>query len=45
MSKELKITGASGIFVKDNQIYIADTKHARVLVIDGDGNGIHNLKL
>ena len=45
MSKELKITGASGIFVKDNQIYIADTKHARVLVIDGDGNVIHNLKL
>ena len=41
----LNILGASGIFVKNKQIYVADTKNARVLVLDYDGNVIHNLAL
>lgn len=41
----LKILGASGIFVKDEQIFIADTKNARVLVLDIEGNVLHNLSL
>lgn len=31
------IEGAKGIFVKDRNIYIADTEHTRILVIDTDG--------
>ena len=39
------ILGASGIFVKDDLIYIADTKNARVLVINSNGKVMHNLSL
>ncbi|MBO5322250.1 MAG: YIP1 family protein [Clostridia bacterium] len=41
----LSIVGASGIFVKGDKIYIADTKNARILVIDINGNVLHNLTL
>ncbi|MBO5020333.1 MAG: YIP1 family protein [Clostridia bacterium] len=41
----LSIVGASGIFVKDGKIYIADTKNARILVIDNKGTVIHYLTL
>jgi len=41
----LSIVGASGIFVKDEKIYIADTKNARILVIDESGNVLHYLTL
>lgn len=41
----VQILGASGIFVKDDTIYIADTKNARVLVLDIEGNVKHNLSL
>ena len=41
----LNILGATGIFVKNQQIYIADTKNARVLVLDLNGQVIHNLSL
>lgn len=41
----LKIGGATGIFVKDDIIYIADTENKRVLAIDIDGNVVHNLGL
>lgn len=41
----LSITGASGIFVKDGKIYIADTKNARILVINTDGDVLHYLTL
>jgi len=33
----LSILGASGIFVKDEKIYIADTKNARILVMNSKG--------
>ena len=41
----LSITGASGIFVKDAKIYIADTKNARILVINNGGEVLHYLTL
>lgn len=41
----LSIVGASGIFVKNEKIYIADTKNARILVINLQGNVLHNLTL
>lgn len=41
----LSIKGASGILVKDEKIYIADTKNARILVIDINGNVLHYLTL
>lgn len=41
----LSIVGAAGIFVKDNKIYIADTKNERILVLDISGNVIHYLTL
>lgn len=41
----LSITGASGIFVKDQKIYIADTKNARILVINLNGEVLHHLTL
>lgn len=41
----LSIVGASGIFVKDEKIYIADTKNARILVINNEGNVLHYLTL
>lgn len=43
--EKLSIVGASGIFVKDGKIYIADTKNARILVIDNKGEVIHYLTL
>lgn len=36
--EELSIEGASGLFVKDGLIYVADTKGERVLVMDAQGN-------
>ncbi len=44
-NEELSIVGASGIFVKGENIYIADTKNARILVIDISGKVHHNLTL
>ena len=41
----LSIKGASGIFVKGEKIYIADTKNARILVINEAGNVLHYLTL
>ncbi|MBE6727176.1 MAG: hypothetical protein E7562_00845 [Ruminococcaceae bacterium] len=41
----LSIVGASGIFVKDEKIYIADTKNARILVINIKGEVLHYLTL
>lgn len=41
----LTFTGAEGVFVKDGKLYIADTKNARVIVSDLDGNLIKNLLL
>ena len=41
----LKFKGAKGIYVKNEKIYIADTKNARVLVSDLFGNYLNNLKL
>lgn len=41
----LNITGASGIFVKNDKIYIADTKNARILVMSADGKVMHYLTL
>lgn len=41
----LSINGASGILVKDERIYIADTKNARILVMDINGNVTNNLTL
>ena len=41
----LSIKGASGILVKNEKIYIADTKNARILVMDISGNVIHYLTL
>lgn len=43
--ESLSITGASGILVKDEKIYIADTKNARILVMDINGNVLHYLTL
>ena len=43
--KPISILGASGIFVKNKMIYIADTKNARVLVVNDTGKVIHNLGL
>jgi len=43
--EKLSITGASGIFVKGEKIYIADTKNARILVINSKGNVLHYLTL
>jgi len=36
--EELSFVGASGIFVKGEKIFIADSKNARILVIDTKGN-------
>lgn len=36
--ERLSFDGASGIFVKNEQIYIADTKNARILALDTNGN-------
>lgn len=41
----LSIVGASGLFVKDQKIYIADTKNARILVINISGEVLHYLTL
>jgi len=41
----LSITGASGILVKDKKIYIADTKNARILVMNSEGKVLHCLTL
>lgn len=41
----LSITGAAGIFVKDEKIYIADTKNARILVMNINGEVLHHLTL
>lgn len=43
--EKLNILGASGIFVKDDLIYIADTKNARVLVLNLKGKVKYNLSL
>lgn len=43
--KTLRFEGAEGVFVKDRKLYIADTKNARVIVSDLDGNLIKNLLL
>lgn len=43
--EQLSIVGASGIFVKDKKIYIADTKNARILVINESGKVLHYLTL
>ena len=43
--ESLSIVGASGILVKDEKIYIADTKNARILVMDIGGNVLHYLTL
>ena len=36
--ERLSFDGANGIFVKNEQIYIADTKNARILAFDTNGN-------
>lgn len=41
----VSILGASGIFVKDEKIYIADTKNARILVINFEGVVLNVLTL
>lgn len=35
--KEISFEGASGIFAKQDRIYVADTKNSRVLVMDSKG--------
>lgn len=43
--ESLRFEGAEGVFVKDGKLYIADTKNARVIVSDLEGNLIKNLLL
>lgn len=35
--EQLDINGASGIFARDGKIYVADTQHARVIILNDNG--------